>query len=134
MRAFEIVELERMQAVHLGALMDRCELLQRVTGATDAYGYAGVTWAVVGAVACGLSHSPTVGALNREGMRDTEVPLEDRVLRLPAGTVVAPTWRVRVTHRFGVPEAEPEIYELIGAPQAGPAGLVCGVRRVTEGA
>lgn len=132
---FSAAELDRMQVVQAGTLMDQCELLRRADGVADAYGIPTPSYTVVATVACGLEHSSIkVDTSNEAGGSErlgTQAPTEDRLLRLPRDTEVSNVDRVRITRRFGE-KAAPVIYEIVGTPQLGPSGLLVRVQRVTE--
>jgi hypothetical protein len=124
MNAFSTTELERMQGAQTGAMQDTCIILQYVAGSGD-YGY-GQSYTTGATVVCGLNHKA------REVMQDTQVVMTDAVLRLPIATAVDNLDRVKITKRFGV-AVTPETYEILGAPERGPSGLVLKLRKVTDG-
>lgn len=135
MRAMTPAELSRMAGVQTSAMPDECEVLRRTTGAADAYGMPAVTYSVVATAPCGLEHSQIrADASNEAGGRErlgTQVATEVKLLRMPSGTDVRSTDRVRITKRFGQP-VTPLTYEVVGVPQAGPSGLLARIQKVTE--
>lgn len=126
MRTFTTTELARMRAAQNSAMQDTCKI--GVYSATDdaynnpaeAYDYSGDP------VACGVEH---VAPDELQGTG--QVPDIDVRLRLPVGTAVKPTDRVRITHRYGEDVIDQD-YAIVGPAKCGPTGLVLELRKVTD--
>lgn len=130
MTAFSNAQLSRMQATQQAHLMDTCQVLLRLPGTTDDYGYPAKSWEASITTSCGFKPvSP------KEALGQTEVPLFDATLRLPIalyGTVTNLD-RIKVTYRHGVALASPETFAIVGQPARGPSGLVVKLKRITDG-
>jgi hypothetical protein len=129
MEAFDFGELGGMRDTQDSAMMDTCQLGERVELSHDAYGMPVVGWSWSDPVVCGLNPTKYV-----EVMDGTEVVLTDAVLRLPIDSVVTNVDRVRVTHRYGEMLVAPWTFAVIGMPRRGPSGLLLNLRLVTFGA
>jgi hypothetical protein len=128
MAAFTTDELAGMQATQESAMMDLCDILRIADSGPDGYGKPRRTWVEVYTdVVCGFGYPNP-----REAMGLAQVPQLDAVLRLPLDTDITNLDRVTVTHRFGVDEASPITYELVGPIKQGPSGLRVGMNRVTN--
>ena len=107
-------------------MMDTCTLLIYSAGATDAYGTPGDTYVETSVLACGYKPTGT-----REVQQGNEAVLIDGELRLPIGTTIKSTDRIRLVTRYG--EAiTPLLFAVIGQPAQGPSGLVVKLRKVTD--
>lgn len=122
-----------MQAVQSAHMMDECVLLVRST-TQDGYGVRVEVFADGLTVKCGLSFVTGSGGghTGQEVLGSSDVPMQDRQLRLPHGTDVSPYGRVRVTKRFGVDETEPTTYNIVGPAQTGPSGVVVKLSEITD--
>lgn len=105
-------------------MQDTAIIMTYVAGTGD-YGYA-KSYTTGATVVCGYQ------AKAKEVMQDTQVVMTDVILRMPIDTVISNRDRVKVTKRFGV-AITPETYEILGAPERGPSGLVLKLRKVTDG-
>jgi hypothetical protein len=56
------------------------------------------------------------GAGTDEVLDTTAVVLSTPLVRLPAGTVIKATWRVRITHRNGQALTPALLYDVVGDP------------------
>lgn len=125
---FSPEQLARMQATQQAHMPDACVIEHFTSGAAqDEHGKVLDDYVAGYTGPCGINFP----AARYEALNGTSEPLVDARLRLPLGTVVNSTDRVRITHRFGVPELTPQTYEIVGSPGPGPSGLICKVRRVT---
>lgn len=117
MKDFSSDELSRMQATNVAAMQDTCVIQAYALGLDD-YGAEAPTYTDGAAIDCGLNMTPT-----RE-RRSAEMNVEriDATIRLPLGTVIKSTDRVKVTHRFGA-AITALIFEVAGPIRRGPSGL-----------
>lgn len=132
MLPFTLGELDQMQATQQAAMMDTCVLLRRSNGASNEYGYPEALWTESAPLSCGLDVGARLIASGGEAMGQTQAPMSDARLRLPIDTDITQIDRVKVTHRFGVVLASPNLYSVIGVRKQGPSGLVLDLRLVTN--
>lgn len=125
MRALTSTELERLRDTQDAAMMDT-GLIQTFIEAADTYGQMIRTWSDGSPLPMGIDTSPG----GNEGRGDEmTVVKEDATARLPIGTVVDITNRIKVLMRHG--EAiEPIIYGILEPPRRGPSGIVLRLQRV----
>lgn len=134
MIGFSTGELEALRDTQTGAMLDACQIFDQVEGASDAWGRPEVTYAARESggepieFACGYNPHAS-----REALTPTDVPRADAALRLPIGTTIDATARVKITTRDGEALATPPIYEIVGRPERGRSGLVLALRLVTDG-
>lgn len=127
----DLTDLANMRETQESAMLDQCVILSFGEEQMDAYGYKTPAYTEGPLIACGLSFSSAY--LHREAESAfTQKPLADATLRLPYGTVIKETDRVRVTHRFGIAEPAPVTYEIAGLPSYGPSGVFVKLRRITN--
>ena len=119
-------ELAAMQDTQEDAMMDTGVILRYASTETE-YNLLVETYTPdASGTACGFDGSPGKEVLD-------QVPMSEAVIRMPLATSVDAKDRVKITHRFGVAEAEPLTYEFVGLPKSGPSGLRLWVRKVTDG-
>lgn len=135
MIGFSAGELANLRATQDGAMLDACYILDATPGATDAWNRPGApTYAARESggdpveFACG--YNPHQG---EEAQASGEVVVGDAVLRLPIGTTITSTARVKIVARDGEALASPPTYEIIGRPERGRTGLRLVLRLVTDG-
>lgn len=116
-----------MQGAQDSAMMDTCQVLVYTEGAANAYNKPAITYPASAAIRCGWKPA------TKEMMQDTQVPAWDGRLRMPIGTVIKNTDRIRLTHRYGVALSPVQNYEIVGNPERGPSGLVLRLKSVTDG-
>lgn len=117
MKKFTADELAKMQGTQVESLQDTC-IIQAYALTQGDYGEEVDTYTDGSTIACGLNMTPS-----RESRRaDMNVERIDATIRLPLGTSVKTTDRIKVTHRFGV-AITALIFEVIGAIRRGPSGL-----------
>lgn len=126
MRPFSTGELGRLAGTQEGAMQDTCLVLSYSEGSRAPSGAVVATYTPGAAISCGL---------NPKGGR--EVTLEDKTnvvtdasVRLPLGTVIKPSDRVQITHRFGVALGSPLTFRVAGPIRQGPSGLLVDLRIV----
>lgn len=120
-------DLAMMQVTQQAHMMDTCRLLTFGTGPVDEYGVTRPLYTEGGDLACGFYF----GSGRRAEATGSQVPLSDAVLRLPLGTAIKQTDRVRLIARFGIALTIPENFEVVGQPMQGPSGLTVRINRVT---
>lgn len=127
MMRFSRGELDDMKTMQEAHMMDTC-LIAEPAKTTDLYNLPinGWDWDEAEESDCGLDTSPSKELLD-------QVPSSTAVMRLPSEIVISAQARVRVTHRFGIPESDPVTYEVIGTPRQGPSGLLVWLKNVTDG-
>ncbi len=128
MRSLSTGEIDRMKSTQESAMMDTCVVQTYAAGSQNAYGeYDSPTYTDGLPIACGFAWMTHVSEI--EG---SERVIVERVpqVRLPIGTVVDQKDRIKMTKRFGVTMATPEIFEMIGPPDEGPSGLVAMLKSV----
>ena len=128
MPALTVSELADLKIVQTAHMMDTWVYVRRMT-APNAYGGETETWVDGNTLPCGFSFSPSA---SRELLRSTDVPETTHKLRLPHGTPVGEHDRIRITKRFGVVEARPITYEIIGPSHSGPSGVIVNLERTAE--
>ena len=107
-------------------MMDTCVIQARVQ-TVDAFGQMVETFPVDSAATiCGLDMRPGVERHTSEG----NTVQYDATIRLPVGTVIVPTSRVKITERFGETLAVPLVYEVMSPLQQGPSGMRFALRRL----
>ncbi len=129
--AFDDRDLAEMRAAQADHFNDRCLRLTWVADGTDELNLPIEDWTAAEVLSCGFSSSR-----QREVMVGTEVVLSNGQLRLPIGTPVDHRDRFRITHRHGSAVAELDavnVYEVLGAPNLGPSGVVLDLRLATDG-
>lgn len=116
--SFDDDEIAGMKAVQSGHMMDACKIQARVqTVATD--GERVESFPADGEeIGCGLEMQPGSERHTSEG----NVIQYDAVIRLPHGTAVVPTDRIKIVKRFGVRLDTPLIYEVLSPFQEGVSG------------
>jgi hypothetical protein len=119
-----------MRAVYEDCMNDTCVILAYGQGAADVYGMPGVTYTPGADQACGFKPTRTV-----EVMGETETPIIDAELRLPISlaSTISNLDRIRLTHRQGAALSTPVVYEIIGLPLVGIAGMILKLSRLTDG-
>jgi hypothetical protein len=132
MDMFTANELASMQATQKSAMMDECLIISKADLGTDPYGMPVESYPDTGGEGttsvCGLNMDP-----KGEAMGDTQVSLIDARLRLPIGTEISRTDRIRITKRFGLSLEDTLLFKVMGEPRRGPSGLVVDLKRVTTG-
>lgn len=118
MRAFTPTELANMQGVQVSAMMDTC-IVQAYSRTLSSKGSPVETWADGSAIVCGLEM--TAGRESRRA--NMTVNPYDATIRLPIGTAIKATDKVKVTHRFGVALTIPMVFDVVGEVRRGPSGL-----------
>lgn len=124
---FTAAELADMQATQSGHMMDTCLIQVFAAGSVNAWNVPASGYTNGSAIFCGYE------AVSGDEMQgETEVVEIDGRFRLPFGTAVKPTDRIKLTHRHGV-AVTAEYYEIVGQARRGPSGLVVDVVRVKDG-
>lgn len=110
-------------------MQDLCVILDYDGSATDDYNLPAPSYVPRGeAVPCGLN--PRQGD---EALRERYVTTGGASLRLPLGTPIDASDRVRITHRYGEALDDPLLYEVVGSAERGASGLVVQLEQVTTG-
>jgi SPP1 family predicted phage head-tail adaptor len=106
-----------MQGAQEAAMQDTCKI-GVYSRTLDTYGGPVETWTEGSAIACGVEM--TTGQENRRA--DLTAERIDATVRLPIGTSIKATDRVKVTHRFGADTTD-ITYDVVGEIRRGPSGL-----------
>lgn len=123
---FTTDDLAEMRACQSGHMLDTCVIKARVQ-TIGASGERLETFPVdSAAVICGLDMRPGVERHTSEG----NTVQYDATIRLPVGTVIVPTSRVKITKRFGETLTVPLVYEVMSPLQQGPSGMRFALRRL----
>jgi len=126
MRAFTLTELSRMQGTQESAMQDTC-WIQVYSSMTDGYGNPKPVYQDAYESECGLEHLDPA-----EIQATGAVPVIDAKLRLPLDTELDVRDRIKITHRFGVRLAVPQVFEIDGFPERGPSGLMLSLKAVDD--
>ena len=125
---FNAADLAALRATQTTHMFDQCRVLRHSKGARLPLGDRVDVWtADADATPCGYSAS------SREAQDGDNIVLSDGVMRLPHTVTLHTPDRLRLTHRFGELLAAHITFEVLGVPMPGPSGLVCKVKRVTDG-
>jgi len=116
-----------MQATQVSAMQDTCVVYTYSDGSSNALGHATPTYTAQTAQDCGYKPNST-----REANDDGEVALVEAELRVAIDTSIAPSDRVKITHRFGVELTDQPLFSVLGIAKRGPSGLVVNLQRVTD--
>ncbi|MCB0106904.1 MAG: hypothetical protein KDE53_13375 [Caldilineaceae bacterium] len=115
-----------MRATQQSSMMDTCVVMTYNAGITDTYGNSGSSYIDTSPVICGYKPTGT-----REVQQGNETVMIDGELRLPIGTTIKSTDRIRLVTRYG--EAiTPLLFSVVGQPAQGPSGIVVKLRKVTD--
>ena len=126
MRDLSADELTRLRAFASETMQDECVILRRARTYSEAHGEPVVSYnADDAAVACGFE---PVGQQERWREVVTVTDVEAH-LRLPHGTAIDASCRVRVTKRHGQ-DATAQEFDVVSEPRVGPSGIVCDLKRV----
>jgi head-tail adaptor len=121
---FDDNELAGLRAAQESHMSDTCQVGVRSLS-PDAFGELIETYTYGSSIRCGVGPAPPSETLNP----DATIVRDDRKIRLPSGTAIDATSRVRVTHRLGGLLATPEVYDVQGTPFEGPSGVEATCRR-----
>lgn len=127
MRTFTSSELSGFRRTQAAAMMDTCTILSHSSGAANAYGKPADSYVEGVPGPCGYKPRSI-----REVQQGNETVVIDAELRLPIGTVIKSTDRIRLIKRYGETLATPLLFAVAGQPAQGPSGLVVSLRRVTD--
>lgn len=122
---FAANDLANMQAAQNGHMQDTC-VIQTYSRTLDSYGSPVETYTDGPAIACGLEM--TTGRENHRA--DMTVERIDATVRLPIGTSLQSTDRIKATRRFGTAITAIE-FEIVGEVRCGPSGIRVDVSKVT---
>lgn len=121
-------ELARMRGTQQAAMLDTCRVLA-YTATPDAWGQTQPTYTPGAAIACGY--------LDKSGLAQQEVRLDDKTLvqvaatvRLPLGTAIGARDRIEITHRQGQALSPTLTLEVVGSVRSGPTGIQLDLARV----
>ena len=123
---FSAAELAGMRSAQTDHMMDSCEILSYTAGTANEYNEQDQpTYPTTYIGACGLNMNP---GSERHGQDTTDIQ-HDAVLRLPIGTQIKETDRIRVTSRF---QEYPNsiTYEIVAPIQRGPSGIRLLLRKI----
>lgn len=119
-------DLATMRATQEVYMQDTCRILVYAAGTADDYGeHSAPTYTPGSSIRCGLDQRP---GFERHGAELTSIEY-DGTLRLPVGTTLKETDRIRVTKRFGEDTTDID-YEISSPVQRGPSGLRVLVKKV----
>jgi hypothetical protein len=122
-------DLAHMQAVQVESMIDTCVVVTVAT-VTGAYGGQEQVETESAPVRCGLSFASGRGQSSASILNTARgaMPAVDAVLRLPLGTPVNATSRVRVTHRAGA--VFNQTFSVEGPVMPGRTCLIVGLKRL----
>jgi len=117
-------DLANLQTYQNASMFDTC-IIQSYFAALDDYGAEVAVYTDGNAIACGVNMSPS------KESRTTTMNVEriDATIRLPIGTSIKATDRVKVTHRYGV-AITAIVFEVVGSIRRGPSGLQVDISQV----
>lgn len=124
-------EFAAMQKTHIAAMRDQCVLMEPHAGAVR-YNKQTTTYTDAGSSACGFNPSTANGSASAEVLDSTAVVITKPTVRLPAGTTVAASWRVRITHRNGQALTPALTFEVVGDPATIGTAIVVELATVTR--
>lgn len=124
-------EFAVMQATHIDAMRDQCVLMEPQTSA-GRYNKHTTTYTDAGSSVCGFNPSTANGSASAEVLDSTAVVITKPTLRLPIGTVLTASWRVRITHRNGQALTPALTFEVIGDPATIGTAIVVELATVTR--
>lgn len=124
-------ELAAMQQPHIDAMRDQCALMEPQKTASR-YNKKTTAYTDAGSTVCGFNPSAANGSASDEVLDTTAVVLTKPTLRLPAGTVIAAAWRVRITHRNGQALTNPLVFDVVGDPATIGTAIVVELATVTR--
>jgi hypothetical protein len=116
-----------MRSAQDGAMQDVCRV-GAYQAADDAYNLPTPTYVYGIEVICGLELMRPA-----EEHASGEVPVIDAVLRLPIGTTIKETDRIRIEERFNEALTTAQVYEIEGPVRRGPSGIRLDLRLVDDG-
>ena len=126
MRDLSADELAALRAFALETMQDECVILRRARTYSETSGEPVEAYtADDSSVACGFEPTGNVERW-RDVLTVTDV---DARLRLPFGTSIDQSCRVRVTKRHGQ-DATAQEFDVASEPRVGPSGIVCDLKRV----
>ena len=124
-------EFTVMQATHTDAMRDQCVLMEPQTSA-GRNNKPVITYTDAGSSACGFNPSTANGVASEEVLDSTAVVITKPTLRLPTGTVIRASWRVRITHRNGQALTSPLAFDIVGDPSTVGTAIVVELATVTR--
>jgi hypothetical protein len=124
-KAFTSDELASMRTAQEDHMMDTCQLGTK-TESQSPSGHVSASFSYGAGVACGFSPKGSKVSERTDG----SPVFSDASLRLPLGTAIDATDRVKLTHRLGVALNPEEEWDVAGEPARGPSGLVVPLNRV----
>lgn len=116
-------ELASMRAAQVAAMNDTCTL-RTWTPTVDAFGSEVEGWTDRTGVRCGLDVSSTRQKERRRSDGTISISTATLRLSLADGVTVGAKDAVLITHRHGEALATPLRYQVDGAPEVGPTGVV----------
>jgi hypothetical protein len=124
--AFSATELANMRSAQQDHMMDQCEILSYTAGTANEYNEQDApTYPTTYIGACGLDMQP--GSEN-DGDDYTAIQ-HDAIIRLPVGTQVKETDRIRIISRFGE-YPNTLTFEIVSPIRRGPSGIRLLVKKV----
>lgn len=124
-------EFTVMQATHVAAMRDQCVLMEPQETAVR-YNKKKTTYADAGSSVCGFNPSTANGVASEEVLDSTAVVITTPTVRLPIGTVLTASWRVRITHRNGQALTNPLLFDVMGDPATIGTAIVVELATVTR--
>lgn len=119
-------DIEFMRDCQDAHMMDTCVIQARVQ-TIDTYGQRVETFPADSApVYCGLDMRSGIERHTPDG----NVIEYDATIRLPIGTAVLPTYRIKITKRFEETLTTPLVYEVMSPLQQGVSGMRFALRRL----
>jgi hypothetical protein len=109
-------ELQAIRAFQAETLLDSCRIISVSEGAVDAYNNPTAIETEGAATPCGFRY------LRPWELMD-QVPGVEAKLRLPHGTAIKTTDKVKITDRYGETISTPWLYEVAGPPEIGVSGV-----------
>lgn len=130
MDAFTTLEMAAMQSAAEDTMMDTC-VVQTVSTSKDATGYPVPSTSDGSAIACGVNVTGRSRGKHERQLDTMLVTKADVLIRVPSGTDISETDKIKVTHRFGVELSTPISYEVVGVPEEGVSATVLPCEKVT---
>lgn len=124
-------EFAVMQKTHIDAMRDQCVLMEPQETAVR-YNKQKTTYTDAGSTVCGFNPGTANGSASDEVLDTTVVVLTKPTLRLPADTMIAASWRVRITHRNGQLLAQALTFDVVGDPATIGTAIVVELATVTR--
>jgi hypothetical protein len=125
--AFSTAELAEMRTAQQAHMMDTAVVQTFSASTADSWGIPADSYSDGSAVYCGFNNKAGI-----ETQGEGEVVQYDATVRLPIGTAVTESDRIKITKRHGTTLSTPLIFEIVRL-RRGPSGLLLELEQVTDG-